>query len=106
MDPVSPPPRTGINQQLCATKKKTFKVQRRVLRVDEKQEWIFGGDVGMVGVILFVMVRIKCLVRIEPWGFTNCRAGPGAYSDRGCLLFQVSLATGSLPGQTCLGNVK
>ena len=32
-------------------------------------------------------------------------AGPGAFSDRGCLLFKMGLATGVLPGQVCLGNV-
>ena len=31
-------------------------------------------------------------------------ARPSALSDWGCLLFQVGLATGGLPGWACLGN--
>ena len=37
--------------------------------------------------------------------FSNCSAGLGAFSDRGCLLFQVGLTPGGLPGWVCLGNV-
>ena len=30
-------------------------------------------------------------------------AGPGAFSERGCLLFQVGHAAGDLPGRDCCG---
>ena len=41
----------------------------------------------------------------EPCRFSHSGAEPGAFSDRGCLLFQVGLMTGVLPGRVCLGNV-
>ena len=38
-------------------------------------------------------------------GFAEVGAGPGAFSDSGCLLFRDGSHIWGLPGQVCLGNV-
>ena len=69
---------------------------------------------GLVIYLLLILLQSIPGNQIEPWGFVvrpfvwvcNCGAGPGAFSDRGCLLFQVGLATEDLPGWDCCGKFK
>ena len=41
----------------------------------------------------------------EPWGVSNCGAGPGAFSGRGACCSGTGLSPGAYRGWICLGNV-
>ena len=40
-------------------------------------------------------------VGFGPWGFSNCGAGPGAFSDRGCLVSQLGATETNLGIKSC-----
>ena len=48
-------------------------------------------DTAATGKTIFFKRNYIAAMGFEPWGFSNCCAGPGAFSDRGCLLLQAGL---------------